>query len=89
VEQEPSEGARQLKGFVGPTQSELAAKLGVKQQSLSQWLRGDAKPSAAMRIRLARELHIPVEAWDEAPALADDPPESSSNRGDANAKGAA
>ncbi len=51
------------KGF---TQKQVASALGVSQQSVSSWLRGDSGIKLAQALRLKQVAGISVEAWLEA-----------------------
>ena len=56
-----SEGAKKLasKG----TQVEIAARLGMTQQSVSAWITGKSRPSGQALIVIKREYRIPPEDW--------------------------
>lgn len=43
------------------TQSELAAMVGVQQNTVSQWESGKRNPTAPMLIRLAETLHCTID----------------------------
>jgi transcriptional regulator with XRE-family HTH domain len=62
----PSDGAIRLSALAEErgAQSRLAAELGVGQSVVSRWLSGARTPDARMRLRIARVLEIPCEAWD-------------------------
>lgn len=47
----------------GLSQQALAEKLGVKQPSVSAWLKGDSRPDAVQRDALEVTLGIPREWW--------------------------
>ena len=46
------------------SQSELAATLGIKQPSVSVWLRGQARPEPHLREAIEILTGIPQHAWD-------------------------
>ncbi len=52
----------------GQTQAQIAASVGVRQQSVSNWLRDEARMPLSVAVRLKRLAGIPVEAWLEAAA---------------------
>jgi transcriptional regulator with XRE-family HTH domain len=47
------------------TQSELARKLGVSPQWVSDWVHGRAKPGVDLMAKLEDLLGIPMRAWTE------------------------
>jgi transcriptional regulator with XRE-family HTH domain len=61
--QTPLDGALQLKRLVGPTQQDIADKLGTSKQNVQNWVTGAARPNAFMRDLIQRVLGIPRDAW--------------------------
>jgi transcriptional regulator with XRE-family HTH domain len=60
---EPAElGARirELREAAGLSQAELAERLGIAQNSLSNWERGNRQPSFADIVRVAESLAVPI-----------------------------
>lgn len=70
-----TEGERQLRALPGSL-ADLAAKLGVKRQSVHSWKRGDKIPGPDGRVAIEAAFGIPVAAWSAAPGtrLADPAP---------------
>ena len=76
------EGVRALRESLGLTQQQLAAELGVRQQTVSEWETGLYRPrGASARMlshvaerRAAYHVHSPGPAAGPAPADADGPP---------------
>lgn len=61
-----TQGAERLRALVLPriSQVQLARKLGVTQQAVSQWIRGNAKPRHEHAVTLERDFGIPADTWD-------------------------
>lgn len=49
------------------TQQDLASKVGVSQQAVSNWLSGYARPSRDAMAKLEDLLGIPMRAWTQEP----------------------
>lgn len=61
-----TEGRKLLAAWLakdGRTQTWLAGVLGVKQSTVSHWLRGAWRPPQELKMALARIAGIPVDAW--------------------------
>lgn len=65
----PSEGRRLLL-LVAETQEDIARKLGVTRQVVSQYLSGETRPSLEMAVRIEDAFHIAPRVWCEPPRFA-------------------
>jgi transcriptional regulator with XRE-family HTH domain len=64
----PSAASELLKEALNPkviSRADLAAKLGVSRQAVSDWLNGDALPTADRMAQLEDLLGIPMRSWTE------------------------
>lgn len=52
------------RAFKRPTQKQIADALGVTQQAVSSWLRGEVAPAPRHRQRLEELYGIPAADWD-------------------------
>ena len=57
---------RELRELAGFTQAELAKLIGVGQNSVSRWERGDQEPQWSACVALASAIGVPLRAFGEA-----------------------